>query len=261
MQPCPSSPVRHRSDGSRYRILAFNADYEAALVHYPSGVEHPDHEHDLAQLSFLLCGGFAEEAEGRESEPHGPRHGFKPEGARHRCRFGRDGALILSVNFFDKAPLLPMPAGWQWTGPEMARLYRLLFARGRAAAAVIDDLMGAIGLELGQPMARADAPQWLARVAEEFADDPLAEVGEVAGRAGLHRVHLSRAFQKHFGLSPTQYRLQCKAARAVRLMIEDGERPGMAAAAAGFADQAHFTRTARALTGMVPGRMRQLLAA
>lgn len=254
------SPLRHATNGSRWRILADNSDYEAGLVYYPAEVEHADHEHARGQLSFLLCGGFEEEAEGRASAPQGNRHGYKPPGARHACRFGRNGALILSINFREGVADAPAPTTWSPTGKEAEHLYGLLFDQCVTPEDAIADLMGSVTAPAINPDP-ARAPAWLRQVAERFSDEPLAEVGEVAGAHGIHRVQLSRAFQKHMGVSPSRFRLHCKAARAVRLMIEEGETPGMAAIGAGFADQAHLTRTTRALSGLGPARLRRLLAA
>ena len=255
-------PLRFRSDGARFRSLCRTPDYEAALVRYPADVIHPDHEHDHAQLTFLLCGGFADNWEGRESEPIGSRHGFRPEGARHNCRFGRSGALILSVNFFRPASLSVEPDDWWPSGRAMVELYRLLLASAAPADQVIDDLLAVIALPCeGATASVQNAPRWLRMVAEEMADDPLVEIGAIARRAGVHRVHLSRAFQKHYGVSPTQFRLHCKSALALGHMIEGRQPPGAAAVSGGFADQAHWTRASRASAGVGPARLRRLLAA
>jgi AraC family transcriptional regulator len=255
-------PVRLEPDGARFRPLCRTADYKAALVHYPADVHHPRHEHDKAQLTFLLCGGFVDDWEGRETCPSGSRHGFRPQGVRHSCRFGHNGALILSVSFRADVPLPPAPHQWQPSGPALARLYALLFGRIAPAAMVIDDLIAAASNPGdGRRTGNFGAPRWLRLAAEELADDPTAEIAEVASRAGVHRVYLSRAFQRHFGLTPSQFRLHCKSALALRHMIEGGQSPCMAAASAGFADQAHWTRASRAAAGITPARLRHMLAA
>lgn len=256
------SPVRVELDGARVRRLCRTVDYQAALFYYPPGVHHPDHEHAEAGVTFLLSGGFMDDWEGRESTPSGSRHGFRPEGARHNCRFGRDGALILSVVLRNPCAMHFEPCEWRPSGRTMADLFAMLFARAAPAGPVIDDLLAAVGTGGEQAKAKTPSPpRWLRRAAEEMSDDPTVAIAAVARRAGVHRVYLSRAFQAHFGLSPTHYRLHCKAAAAMRLMIDGGEPPGMAAVAAGFADQAHWTRASRALAGITPVRLRRLLDA
>ena len=255
-------PVRLTADGARCRRLCATADYEAALVHYPADVIHPNHEHDRAHLTFLLCGGFADRCHGHDSTPLGSRYGFRPAGSRHSCQFGRGGALILSVDLASPAHVRLEPANWQPSGAQLANLFRLLFANAAPAEQIVDDLVAATAAP-SEPRRGpvSKAPLWLRRVVEEMADDPSAEIAAIAHSAGVHRVHLSRAFQQYFGLSPTQFRLHCKSALALRHMMEDGETPSAAAVAAGFADQSHWTRSSRAAAGIGPARIRHLLAA
>ena len=254
--------VRIEADGARVRTLCNSRAYRAALVYYPAEIHHPDHEHDDAAFTFLLNGGFLDAWEGRESTPSGSRHGYRPQGARHACRFGPNGALILSVVPGDPSGLRFDPHQWWPSGTALAELYRLLFARAAPAEAVIDDLLAVAGAESEQGRKwLSNPPRWLRHAADEIRDDPTVEIAAVAERSGVHRVYLARAFRAHFGLSPTLYRLQCKAAVATRHLIQCGETTGMAAIAAGFADQAHWTRTSRALAGVTPGRLRGLLVA
>jgi AraC family transcriptional regulator len=253
-------PVRTERDGTRIRTLADTADYAAALTYYPAGLRHDEHEHGEAALSFLLSGRFQDHCGGRESSLDGARHVFRPQGARHQCRFGPDGTLILSVHFRTACPPLLHPFQWRASGRDVADLCALLFARAAPAGQLIDDLLAAAGAGSHfPPGCRSGAPRWLRLVAEEIDDDPKVEIATLARRAGVHRVYLTRAFRTHFGASPTQFRLHRKAAAAVRHMVEGGDPPGRAAVAAGFADQAHWTRVSRAIGGFTPARLRRLL--
>jgi AraC-like DNA-binding protein len=76
--------------------------------------------------------------------------------------------------------------------------------------------------------------------------------GELEAASGLTRFELARQFRARFGTSPYRYSLmrRLESARA-RL----GARPvASVALEAGFADQAHFTRSFRRVFGMTPGR-------
>ena len=69
--------------------------------------------------------------------------------------------------------------------------------------------------------------------------------------------HLSRGFGKVFGVTPQRYRLEARARAAVADIA--GPAPlAEVAAAHGFADQAHMTRSVRALTGCAPGSLRSI---
>lgn len=255
-----SQTLRITPDGLRSRLLCATEQYRTVLGYYPAGIFQPDHKHDRAQLSFLLSGGYAEIERGRDYQTTTPLHKFRPEGSRHSVGFGRYGALILSIDFTDSTCVRSAPDGWRANGRWVVDLCRLIFTGAMPAQDVVDDLIAGLNAENAPArQAMGMVPHWVRCAAEQFADDPHSEVGSVAKNAGVHRVHLSRAFRKYMGASPSQYRLFCKSARAYHRMIDHGETPAIAAAAGGFADQAHWTRASRALAGVGPGRLRALL--
>ncbi|GLZ81669.1 AraC family transcriptional regulator [Actinorhabdospora filicis] len=82
----------------------------------------------------------------------------------------------------------------------------------------------------------------------------------LAAHLGVSPYRLSRAFPAVTGMTLTRYRNTLRVT-AVLARLEAGET-GLARLAAelGFADQAHLTRTVRALTGGTPTALRRLLA-
>lgn len=70
---------------------------------------------------------------------------------------------------------------------------------------------------------------------------------------GLDRYELARQFRRMLGTSPHRYLIMRRLERAKRSMAA-GDGLADAAADAGFADQAHFTRHFRKSFGMTPGR-------
>ena len=77
---------------------------------------------------------------------------------------------------------------------------------------------------------------------------------------GLSRYELARQFRAAYGTSPHRYSLLRRLDFA-RDGLRHGERTAEVALAAGFADQAHFTRMFVATYGMPPGRYALLHAA
>jgi AraC-like DNA-binding protein len=75
----------------------------------------------------------------------------------------------------------------------------------------------------------------------------------LAALAGVDRFHLLRAFRRSLGLPPHLFQTQLRLRHAKRLML-GGEKPAMAAAAAGFADQSHLIRKFKAAYGVTPGQ-------
>ena len=81
-------------------------------------------------------------------------------------------------------------------------------------------------------------------------DNP--SLDELAHEAGLSRRHLTRLFRAELGMSVHQYQIQAKVRTAYGL-IRRGETAAAAAAALGFADQAHLTRWFWRIHGVSPG--------
>jgi AraC-like DNA-binding protein len=90
----------------------------------------------------------------------------------------------------------------------------------------------------------------------DAANDPTAAAGltadDLAAAAGCSRFAAYRAFSRVFGLAPSDYQRQLRI-RAARGLLSAGVSPALAAAEAGFADQAHLTRWFRRYYGVTPG--------
>ncbi len=96
------------------------------------------------------------------------------------------------------------------------------------------------------------------RLAREFLDarlDQQVHLEEIAGAAGLPVFRLFRAFERHLGMTPHAYQRQARVRAAIAL-IRLGRPLGEVAAASGFADQAHLTRSFRRMMGVTPGVFR-----
>lgn len=91
--------------------------------------------------------------------------------------------------------------------------------------------------------------------ARSFLDERIGEqlhLEEIAAAAGLPPFRLFRAFSRETGMTPHEYQRQARVRRAMQ-MIRHGGALSDIAAATGFADQAHLTRTFRRMLGVTPG--------
>jgi AraC-like DNA-binding protein len=86
----------------------------------------------------------------------------------------------------------------------------------------------------------------------EHWDQPV-PLAELSAFAGLTRFDLVRRFRDQTGLTPHAFQTNVRIARA-RAMLSGGEPIARVAAACGFADQPHLTRTFRRAVGVTPGR-------
>lgn len=83
--------------------------------------------------------------------------------------------------------------------------------------------------------------------------------GDLAAAAGCSRYAAYRAFHQAYGLAPSDYQRQLRV-RAARELLSRGVPPAVAAAEAGFADQAHLTRWFRRYYGITPGAYRNAVS-
>ena len=97
--------------------------------------------------------------------------------------------------------------------------------------------------------------------ARAFLDNRLDVVrsAELEAVTGLSRYELARQFRALFGTSPHRYSLSRRLDFA-RSRLREGVPLVEVALAAGFADQAHFTRMFRSAYGLTPGRYASLHA-
>jgi AraC-like DNA-binding protein len=97
------------------------------------------------------------------------------------------------------------------------------------------------------------------RRAGAYLDSRLAIVrsAELEAVTGVSRYELARQFRAQFGTSPYRYSL-LRRLDFTRHQLRHGTSLVETALAAGFADQAHFTRMFKAAFGMTPGRYASL---
>ncbi len=107
------------------------------------------------------------------------------------------------------------------------------------------------------PRERIVLPRRIA-IAREALDASLADnlsLNALAGLCDVSPYHLARSFTEHVGLPPHAYHLQ-KRIEYAKTLIQQGLDLAEAAAATGFADQAHMTRHFRRHMGVTPGQFR-----
>lgn len=262
--------------------LFADRDCSVRLCTYPPHFEMPKHAHETHGVSVVLGGHVGEVVGSREEVGCAFSVVVKPASVAHQNRFGPMGAKILSMNlgaswFDDNRGLTDgfrLGAGarvtdWTWGHdgmmPLSPHLRRMLDDRRSLTALDVDALVAACLAATGAdgPAHIRQPPRWLLdvrdRLHDEFASPPSAR--ELAEQAGVHRVHLVRSFQQHFGLPPAEYtrRLRLREA-STRLAMTSA---GLAAVAveSGFSDQSHLGRRFRRATGLTPARFRAAVRA
>ena len=144
-----------------------------------------------------------------------------------------------------------------------SRLTAEIDAQDRAAPIAAEGL----ALELLAALARRKqidergaVPPWLRTVRElvhESVPDGVS-IGHAARVVGLHPVHVARVFHAVVGDSFGSYQRALRVHWAAQAIAESAEPLASIALRAGFADQSHFTRMFRRLSGMTPRSYRLL---
>lgn len=239
---------------------------------YAAGERQERHAHSYASISFVFAGSL-QETVGRTPELAFPfSTAIKPCYIEHVDYFGSSGARLLSVQFPQKLidSLQDWDSSlntWRWVhGGLIARLMlRLLkmYRQPSSQNAELEDCLYEILAALPSPRSlntRAEMPRWLQLVKQEL-DDTFAvgtRVTDLAARARVHPVYLARQFRQRVGCSVTDYRKLLKARAAAQALNSPHVPLAAVADQFGFADQSHFGRAFKSITGLTPLDYRRL---
>ncbi|KZC23273.1 AraC family transcriptional regulator [Rhodanobacter thiooxydans] len=257
-----------RTNFGRPERLHTSGGLRVSVTNYAGDSALPWHEHDDPYLCLVAAGGYTQRAAGGDTECSSGLLLVHPQGHRHANRFASLGARCLSM--FLSAELAADTGVRRLLGdhrllqlPDAVHLRQRIereLAAGDDAAALA---LHAAVLELVAHACRQghapNRPGWLPRVLERLHDDPLASpsLQELATLAGVHPAHLARRFQQTQGVSVGEYQRGLRIAIA-RKALAEGSRPIAAVAAeAGFADQSHFARVFKRMTGQTPRDFRR----
>jgi len=197
----------------------------------------PRHRHAEGYVAVVLAGAYEEAGDaGRRRLCAGAVVAHSPFEA-HLNRTPGAGAAVLN---------LPLPA------TALPGFGRVDDIDGLARLAARDPAEAAAALaEAFEPVAAAPI-DWPDLLAAALIRDDVPRLGCWAAAMGLSAEHVSRGFTRVFGVSPQRYRLEARA-RAALADLAGAASLAAVAAQHGFADQAHMTRSVRAVTGLPPG--------
>jgi len=81
---------------------------------------------------------------------------------------------------------------------------------------------------------------------------------DMAASIGFSQFHFSRQFKAEFGLAPYAYVLRKRISKAQEMLRKGNAPLKVVALDCGFADQSHFSRTFRKMTGATPAEFRRM---
>jgi AraC-like DNA-binding protein len=236
-----------------------------------AGERLPPHAHDQPYLCFVLSGSWRERYDGgvRMCAPRSLI--YHPAGETHSDDFGAVGAHLFDIELDATwlsrmaATSQPMDEPQTFDGRDVSTTAIRLYDEARRSDMLSPLVIEGLTLELLGACLRSrldppslQPPRWLRDTAETLEHDfrqPPA-LGDLALRAGVHPVHLARAFRRHFGCSIGEYVRQRKLDFVCRELASSTRRLTEIALDAGFADQSHLTKTFRRSIGTTPAQYR-----
>ncbi len=112
-----------------------------------------------------------------------------------------------------------------------------------------------------RPEPASNTRAWLSNIRKVIEHQYLDEfrLSELASLAGVHRVHLVREFRKHYGDTIGQLIRKLRIEHACQLLGQTDLPLREISSTCRFADQSHFTKQFRKLSGLTPAAYRNLV--
>jgi len=234
----------------------------------------PMHSHELAFFALLLDGLYAERY-GRRQSQYGPfTLMFRPAGIPHQDEIGPRGVRLYEIEIrprwqkclADCSAALDTPRDDIGGGP-LLWLCMKLFREVQASTAADDLAVESLVAEILSVAARAcqqenrHVPGWLSRIQDKLRTEHCRRLtlDELAREAGVHPVHLSRIFRRSVGEGIGDHIHRLRVRTACERLLDPCASLAEISFATGFADQSHFTRSFRRITGMTPGTFRSVV--
>jgi AraC family transcriptional regulator len=274
----PAIPGENRLQGGQFfGAVRQRIEHSAAVftdLRHPIPRKLPMHSHELPFFGLLLNGCYRERY-GREVKQFAPMSlMFRPAGIPHQDEIAPGGLRFFHIELRPRwNQRLAACSGKLERGCEDSRggplfwlsmnLFRETFAASLIDALCVESLLAEMtGLAARLPVEeRNHPPAWLARVLEKLHAEHSAclTLDDLSAEAGVHPVHLSRVFRRfqREGIGEYTRRLRIRASCAYLL---NRELPlTEISLLIGFADQSHFTREFRRVTGLTPHAFRSQL--
>lgn len=238
---------------------------------WPADVSTVGEHRHTAHICFLARGSIEERRGMSTVWRVAPSVRVSPPGDGHACCYGNTGGQCLVIEplamlgDLDEVPTphAPTIVRDDWIIELAARVYAEMRADGPHSVSGL--VIESIALEVLAQCARRERrraercpPAWLRHVQDHLRSDLaiVPDLATLAKVAGVHRVHVARAFRDHLGCTVGDYVRRLRVRHACELLAGTSLSLPDVAMRAGFFDQSHMTRVVKRFLGVTPARVR-----
>jgi AraC family transcriptional regulator len=249
-------------------------DFLVRLIEYPRELWQPIHTHDRGSVTLVLAGAIEEKSSGRTEFALPFSLIIKKPRLPHTDRFGPSGCTTLQINLpeeFDLGDCDLQSDAVVWHnegGRTIGPILRLLSYMKAGVAVSSHDISFALYEALeALPSRSIDShmpPLWVLEVKDLIdSSDPMRplSMARLKEQVGIHPVHLTRQFKRHFGVTVREYMQYRRVRAAAGYVAESCLSLTEVAHSCGFADQAHFCRAFRSIAKLNASDYRALTRA
>lgn len=232
----------------------------------------PFHAHELAHFCFVLSGNYEERIGTRNFERKPTALVYYPPDVSHAEKHFSNGRHFLieidtdgleRVREYGVHLSEPLILGGESSLRLATRMYKEFMERDRFSALALECITTELLIATSRQSSKTTenkAPKWLTRVTDYLRANFSEAVGlnELAKIADVHPTHLARVFRQFEGCTAGNYVRKIRIESARRQMIGSDVSLVEIALDAGFADQAHFTRSFKRTAGVTPTEYRRM---
>lgn len=242
---------------------------------YLSHARLPTHAHELSHFCFVLAGNYREKVAGTSFDRAPAALVYYPPDVSHGEEHFTNGRhFLVEVDFKSletvrdygarlNEPVLLDTTSSLWLAN---RMYKEFSERDEFSPIALESISTELLIAASRRdkrKAERNPPQWLGRL-KEFLRENFSEppgLNELAKAVDVHPTHLARVFRQFERCTVGDYIREVRIDYARQRLVGSHEPLVEIALAAGFADQTHFTRSFKRVTGMTPTEFRRLFGA
>jgi AraC family transcriptional regulator len=241
---------------------------------YLSRATLPLHAHELSHFCLVLAGSYNERIAGKGFERGPMALVYYPPDVSHAEEHFTDGRHFLveidsqaleRITEYGADLCEPLFIGNHSSLWLAARMYREFSERDRFSSLVLESIATELLIAASrQYTSRAERkpPPWLERVKEYLRDNFSAppSLAELAKAVDIHPTHLARVFRQFERCTVGDYIREARINYARQRILSSNDTLVEISLSAGFADQTHFNRSFKRITGMTPTEFRRTFA-